>query len=100
MKHFAIAGRLGGTPQLETKGEGEDQVTWTQMRIAVNSGQDKPDWFWVTAFGKLAENVAKHLVKGDGLAVRGELRQNHNNDGTKPTINLIAREVDFFKKAR
>ena len=66
MKHFTIAGRLGGTPQLETKGEGSDRVTWARMRIAVNSGQDKPDWFWVTAFGKLAENVAKHLAKGDG----------------------------------
>ena len=72
MKHFAIAGRLGGTPQLETKGEGSDQITWARMRVAVNSGQDKPDWFWVTAFGKLAENIAKHLVKGDGVALRGE----------------------------
>ncbi len=100
MKHFAIAGRLGATPKLETKGEGKDRVTWTQLRVAVNSGQDQPDWFWITAFGKLAENITKHLEKGDGIALSGELRQNHNNDGTKPPINLIALSADFFKKAR
>ena len=92
MKTFAIAGHLGTDPKLETKGE----TTWTRVRVAANGRET--DWFTITAFGKLAEAIAKNLQKGDGIAVRGELRTK-TYEG-KERIELHAREADFFAKAR
>ncbi len=57
---------LGADLKLETKGE----MTWTRLRVATNNGR-KTQWFWVTVFGKLAENMVEHLAKGEGIASCG-----------------------------
>lgn len=94
MKTFTLAGHLGATPKLESKGD----TRWTNFRIAVNGREDRTDWFWVTAFGKLAEVIAEHLEKGDGLSVRGELRCNVYNE--KERVELIAQEATFFGRRK
>ncbi len=91
MNTFTIAGHLGADPKLETKGE----TTWTRLRVAANGR--KTQWFWVTAFGKLAEAMAEHLRKSDGVAISGELRVN-TYDG-KERVELIAKTADFFRKS-
>lgn len=93
MNNFTIAGHLGADLKLETKGD----TTWTRLRVATNNGR-KTQWFWITAFGKLAENLVKNLAKGDGVAITGELRVNTHND--KERVELIADKVDFFRKGR
>ncbi len=93
MNTFTIAGHLGTDPKLETKGE----TTWTRLRVATNDGR-KTQWFWIAAFGKLAENMVKNLVKGDGVAIHGELRVNTYNDTER--VELIAGTADFFRKGR
>ena len=91
MNTFTIAGHLGTDLKLESKGE----TTWTRLRVATNNGR-KTQWFWVTAFGKLATNMVEHLAKGDGIAICGELRVNKHND--KEHVELIAKTADFFRK--
>ena len=93
MNTFTIAGYLGADLKLESKGE----TDWTRLRVATNNGRET-QWFWVTAFGKLAKNMVKHLAKGDGIAIRGELRVNEH-DG-RERVELIAQEADFFPKNR
>ena len=92
MRTFTIAGYLGTDLELQTK----DDTTWTQLRVATNDGR-RTDWFWVTAFGKLAEIMVEKLGKGDGIAIRGFLRVDTYKD--KEQVKLIAREADFFPKA-
>ena len=93
MNTFTIAGRLGFDLELETK----DETTWTRLRVATNNGHGT-HWFWITAFGKLAEAMVEKLGKGDGIAIRGELRVN-THDG-KERVELIAQSADFFRKSR
>ena len=93
MRNFQLAGHIGSDLELKTKGE----TTWTQLRVATNDG-GKTHWFWVTAFGKLAEAMVDKLGKGDGIAIRGELRINTHND--KERVELIAGGADFFRKNR
>lgn len=93
MNTFTIAGHLGADLKLETKGE----TTWTRLRVATNNGHGT-QWFWITAFGKLAENMAEHLGKGDGVAISGQLRVTTHKD--KERTELIAKSADFFRKSR
>jgi single-stranded DNA-binding protein len=92
MNAFTIAGRLGSDPKLQSK----DDTTWATLRVAVNGRHT--NWFWVTAFGKLAETIAKKLHKGDGIAITGELRSNTHNETER--IELIAKRATFFPKDR
>ncbi len=91
MNTFTIAGYLGTDLELQTK----DDTTWTRLRVATNNGRDT-HWFWITAFGKLAEAMVDKLAKGDGIAISGELRV--NTYGDKERVELIARTADFFRK--
>lgn len=51
----------------------------------------EPLWMTVTAWRKLAENVAETLKKGDRVLVLGRLRQRtfEAKDGTKVTVNEV-----------
>ncbi len=93
MNNFNISGHLGTDLKLKTKGE----TSWTRLRVATNNGHGT-QWFWVTAFGKLAKNLVKHLAKGDGIAISGDLRVTTHKD--KERVELIARTADFFGKRR
>ncbi len=93
MNIFTISGHLGTDLKLKTK----DETSWTRLRVATNNGHGT-QWFWVTAFGKLAKNLVKHLAKGDGIAISGDLRVTTHKD--KERVVLIARTADFFGKKR
>ncbi len=93
MRNFTVSGHLGADPKTGSK----DEIVWTHLRVATNDG-GKTAWFWVTAFGKLAANIAKKLKKGDGLTVHGEMKT--NDHGGKERIELIAGSADFFPKNR
>ena len=92
MKNFALSGNLGLDPKLQKK----DETSYLTLRIASNAR--RTDWFWITCFGTLAENAAKILKKGDGIAVHGHLRSTTYND--KERIELIAENAQFFPKKR
>ena len=91
MNTFTIAGYLGADLKLESKGE----TDWTRLRVATNNGRET-QWFWVTAFGKLAKAMVEKLGKGDGIAIHGDLRVTEHQG--KERVELIARTADFFRK--
>ena len=95
MKTFAIAGHLGATPTLETKGK----TSWADLRVAVNGAKGHTDWFWITAFGPLAEAICKCLVKGSGIAVNGELRtEEHLFGRERVDVEIVGRRAATGKR--
>ena len=58
---------------------------------------ERTDWHRVTAFGKLAEPVLKHVKKGSALLVEGELRtDSYEKDGETRYATFIA--LNTFRK--
>lgn len=95
MTSLAIAGHLGKKPELRSN----DTTAWTSLSLAVNRGKDRdPEWFWVTAFGKLAETCCAHLEPGDGVAITGTIRSRRYEQSTR--YDLIAHRATFFFKDR
>lgn len=75
--------RLGSTPRWRNSQTGE----W-------NSGST--NWYTVAAFGRLAENVAESISKGDPIVVVGrpKVRQWENDDGIRGTdVEISAQSV-------
>lgn len=78
------------------------------MRVAVNgrrkdsaSGEwvDDPNYFDVTAFGRVAENCVRYLSKGRPVAVHGRLDWSEweTPEGQKRSaVKIIASEVQFL----
>ncbi len=64
-------GNLGGDPELRTTGSGK---AVTSVSMAANtSGAERPEWFNLTAWEKVAEVISRYLHKGSRLAVVGRL---------------------------
>ena len=62
--------------------------------------QDDPNYFKVTAFGKLADRMAPSLLKGTKAVVLGRLKYDEwtDKDGNKRTsVSIIADEIDAPK---
>ena len=75
-----LLGRVVKQPDLEIKGNGISLLTFT---LAVNRNhknkdgeyEDKVSFFDFTVFGKEAESLQKHLVKGTVVSIEGHLEQ-------------------------
>ena len=85
MNTITIHGNVGQEPELKYAASGMAVVTFT---IADTYGRDdkkKTTWHNVTAFNKLAENIAASINKGDSIVVTGRLEQEEftKKDGTK-----------------
>ena len=101
MNRIFLIGNLTRDPELsETQGG----IAVCRFSIAVNrrrtaEGEQQTDFFNVTAWRGLAENVARFCKKGNKVAVVGNLqiRQYEDRDGQKRTsVDVIADEVEFL----
>ena len=101
MNRIFLIGNLTRDPELsETQGG----IAVCRFSIAVNrrrtaDGEQQTDFFNVTAWRGLAENVAKFCQKGNKVAVVGNLqiRQYEDRDGQKRTsVDVNADEVEFL----
>lgn len=69
MQMLIIAGNVGKDAVLRRTNEGEAVLGFS---IAVDNGKDRPStWFDCAVWGKRAEGLAKHIVKGSKLTVSG-----------------------------
>lgn len=99
-KAFFI-GNLTRDPELSETNSG---ISVCRISIAVNrrrtgDGEPQTDFFNVTAWRGLADNVAKYCKKGNKIAVTGsiQIRQYEANDGTKRTaVDVVAEDVEFL----
>ena len=97
--NLILVGRITRTPQLRYSGD-KARVNFT---IAVDGIGDKTDFLPITAFGKLAENVAEYTDKGHLISVEARVSSGkYNNDAgeTVYTLDILANRVSFLSKPR
>lgn len=88
-QQIQLIGRLGSDPEMRYMPNG---TAVTNLSVATNhrwtdkiSGEVKEEvtWFRVSVWGKLAETVNQHLVKGRQVMVIGRLRPDPNTGGPR-----------------
>ena len=102
LNRVTITGNLTKDPELKMVGDS----ALAKMRVAVNGRKkmdnewvDDANYFDVIVWGKQAENVAKYLAKGRGVAVDGRLnwREWETDDGSKRQhTEIVAQSVQFL----
>ena len=99
MTKVFLIGNLTRDPELSETPSG---VTMCRFAVAVNRGfgdNRTTDFYNVTAWRRLGEQVAQYTKKGNKIAVYGDLqiRQYEANDGSRRTsVDVIAQDVEFL----
>lgn len=101
MNKVFLIGNLTRDPELSETPNG---VSVCHFSIAVNrsyssNGERPTDFYNITAWRKLAENVAQYCKKGNKVAVVGDIqiRNYEDNQGNKRTaVDVIAQDVEFL----
>lgn len=100
MNKIFLTGNLTHDPELT---ETQSGISVCRFSIAVNrrasNGDQKADFYNVTAWRGLGETVARYSRKGNKLAVSGniELREYEDREGVKRTaIDIIAQDIEFL----
>ena len=102
MNKVFLIGNLTRDPELSETNSG---VSPCRFAIAVNrrfSGGDaerQTDFFNVTAFRGLADNIARFCKKGNKVAVVGsiQIRNYEDNNGQRRTfVDVVADDVEFL----
>ena len=99
MNKVILSGNLTRDPELTETSSG---VSVCRFSIAVNrrvDGEQKADFYNITAWRGLAETISRYSRKGNKLLVVGniELGEYEDRDGNKRTsINIIAQDVEFL----
>lgn len=99
MNKVILSGNLTRDPELTETSSG---VSVCRFSIAVNrrvEGEQKADFYNVTAWRGLAETISRYSRKGNKLLVVGniELGEYEDRDGNKRTsVNIVAQDVEFL----
>ena len=100
MNQCIIIGNLTRPPENRTTPNGISVTTFT-VAVSRRFDREKSDFFNVVTWRGLADNCARYLVKGQKVAVEGELqtRSYDGKDGIKRYVTeLIANNVEFLSK--
>ena len=100
MNKVTMIGRLTNAPEQRQTPNGVAVCTFS---IAVNrrSNRDITDYFNIVAWRGLAETCTKYLVKGQRVAICGELQTRSYDDknGVKRYVTeIVADDVEFLDK--
>lgn len=101
MNKIFLIGNITRDPEASETNSG---ISVCRFSVAVNrrrtgDGEQQTDFFNVTAWRGLAENVARFCKKGNKVAVTGsiQIRQYEDRDGQKRTsVDVTADEVEFL----
>ncbi len=102
MNKVFLIGNLTRDPELTETAGG---VSVCHFAIAVNrsytsaDGERQTDFFNVTAWRGLADNIARFTKKGNKVAVTGsiQIRNYEDNQGQRRTaVDVIAQDVEFL----
>lgn len=107
LNKILLIGNAGSDPEMRYTPNG-DAVA--DFRMAVNRSyntrdgerREETEWFTVTAWGRLAEQVNQYVVKGRRAYVEGRLRSRAflGNDGQPRVANeVVAERVLFLDRA-
>lgn len=104
MNKIFLVGRLTREPELRTTQSG---ISVAAMTVAVTRRRDaenRSDFINVIAWRGLADSCAKYLVKGQQVAVTGELRTRSydagDGSGKRYVTEVQADDVEFLAKPR
>ena len=100
MNKVFIIGRLTRDPEHRTTPNGISVTTFS-VAVTRRMKRDEADFLNVVAWRGLADTCAKYLIKGQQVAVAGELRTRSYDakDGTKRYVTEIqADDVEFLAK--
>jgi single-strand DNA-binding protein len=103
MNVLSLSGRVAQDIKLIETSNDSHVIT---INLAVKSDyykegeEPKTDFIPVTVWGKLAENCAAHLVKGQLIEIEGRLqRRSYEKDGERCYVtDAIAEKVHFLSK--
>lgn len=104
MNKVFLIGNLTRDPELSETNSG---VSVCNFSIAVNrrrasaDAEQQTDFFNVTAWRALAENIARYCKKGNKIAISGQIqiRQYEDREGAKKTsVYVVAEEVEFLSQ--
>lgn len=100
MNKVIMIGRATDKPTLRTTQSGKSVATFS---IAVTRRYDREttDFFNVVVWGKLGENCAKYIDKGQQIAVSGEFQIRtwvDKNDQKRLQPEIVAQDVEFLAK--
>lgn len=102
MNKVFLIGNLTRDPEMSETNSG---VPMCRFAIAVNrsysssDGERQTDFFNVTAWRGLAENVGKYCKKGNKVAVSGsiQIRNYEDNQGNRRTaVDVVAQDIEFL----
>ena len=105
MNKITIVGRMGEDPQVR---QVKDSRVTTFSFAETSSRKDadgKPvtNWFRCTVWGKLGENAAKYLHKGDGATLVGDLLIRTYKDkagADRTSVDVTVTDFAFGEKNR
>lgn len=102
MNRVFLIGNLVRDPELTETHSGVHVCRFTlavNRRFSAQDGERQTDFFNVTAWRGLAENVARWTKKGNKVAVTGsiQMRTVEDNSGQKRTfVDIVADDVEFL----
>lgn len=101
MNKIILIGRLTKDPELRYSPSGTAVSRFT-IAVPRETEKNKADFFYCTAFGKLAISLAEYCKQGRQLLVEGRIEINQSTDQqtgiSKTFTNLIANSVEFLAK--
>ena len=102
MNKAILIGNLASDVESRTTSSGIPTCTFrlaTQRRVANKDGVREADFHTIVCWRGLAENCARYLIKGNKVAVEGQIqnRSYDAQDGTKRYVTeIIADNVEFL----
>lgn len=105
MNLVVLHGRLVADPE---HGVSKSGVAYVGFRVAVNrpftgaDGKREADFIDCVAWRTAADFIAKHFVKGQGIALSGRLEvRSYEKDGSKRyQTRVVAEQVEFAEDGR
>ena len=97
MNYFALCGRI--TKDIEVSYTGNNTAV-CKPTLAVDR-KDGADFIRFTAFGQMAENLAKYKHKGDQIIVEGRIQTGsyEGKNGKVFTIDFIATKIEYLGRS-
>jgi single-strand DNA-binding protein len=96
----AAYGRLGQEPRsIQTKSNKPMCVCSLAVEIASRDGTPATQWLGLVAFGRVAEDLARH-AKGDPVGVSGRVQQNTYAKSDGSTVTELQVVADAIVSAR
>jgi single-strand DNA-binding protein len=94
-----LIGHLGKDPEMRYTPDGLAVANFSVAATEKIKGQDRTEWFRVTAFGKLGEICGQYLSKGKQVYVEGRLQSNEYTDkeGNKRfSLDVVASTIQMI----